>query len=195
MRNRRLVPAVLALFAAAGLVGAHVLAYLIALPDQAVRAALLSASGHGYFSAATVVAVVAAIFGSFAAAAIGLRRQQSASRALRWRYTAVRIALVQTAAFAVLEIAERAAAGVSPALIGPRLAVIGVVVQVVVAWLAAGVLLAICRVAALARRVFAGRPERVRHHDRRIPDLFDWSLPRLAFAGSFDSRAPPPSFR
>ena len=193
MRNRRVVPAVLACFAAAGLVGAHVLAYVIALPDPAVRATFLRASGHSYFSAATVVAIVAAIFGSFAAAALGFRKRQAATP--RWRDAAVRIALIQTAAFAVLEIAERAAAGVSPTVIGPRLALIGVAVQIVVACVAALVLLLVCRVATFVWRALAGRPERVRRASRPLPTPLVTSLPQLAFAGGFDSRAPPSSSR
>src|SRR5438045_3715558 len=109
MRRRTATP-ILAAFAAAGLVGAHVLAYVIALPDAAVRAAMLRGTGHGYLSAAGVVAVLAAIFGSFAAAALGARSGRAAPVA--WRHAALRIAAVQTAAFVVLEIAERAAVNI-----------------------------------------------------------------------------------
>jgi len=195
VRSRRGVTAVLACFTGTGLVGAHVVAYLIALPDAAVRATILRATGHGYFSVAMVVATVAAIFGSFAPAALGFRRGETARVAVRWRYAAVRIALVQTAAFVVLGFAERAAANVPPVAMSPRLLFVGIGVQVLVACLAAAVIAVICRVAALVRRALSTGTVRVLRPALRFVHVFEAALPQPALVGGFDSRAPPVSPR
>jgi hypothetical protein len=191
MRTR--ITVVLAAFAAAGLIGAHVLGYVIALPDAAVRAAILRGTGHGYLSAAGVVAVVAAIFGSFAAAALGFGDVQA--RALRWRDAALRIAAVQTVAFVVLEIAERAAVNVPPVRMSPRLLLVGIGVQALVACIAALVIVLVCRVAAVVWRALAGTLVRAAYSAYRLVGPTDTTPVPLAFAGGFDSRAPPRSPR
>jgi len=192
--RRHGVTAILGAFAAAGLVGAHVLAYLIALPDAAVRAAMLRGTGHGYLSAAGVVAIVAAIFGSFAAASLGFRRGGGRVD-IRWREAALRIAAIQTIAFVVLEVAERAAVNIPPAAINPRLLLVGIGVQVLVACLAALVIALICRVAAIVWTALAQTLVRAAHGARELVRDVD-RLPReRAFAGAYDSRAPPVSPR
>jgi hypothetical protein len=189
MTRRHFIRPTLGMFAAAGLVGAHVLAYLIALPDAAVRAAVLRTTGHGYFSAAFVVATVAAIFGSAAAAAIGCRRGHTAS-SLRWRAAAWRIALVQSTAFLVLEFAERAAADV-PFSLSPKLLGIGLAVQLVVAIASAVVVVLIARVAALVWIAWSRRPRPTARLGGRAVALFDGTRPRAAFATGVSARGPP----
>ena len=188
MTRRHLVRPTLALFAAAGLVGAHVVAYVIALPDAAVRSAVLRMTGHGYFSAAVVVATVAGIFGSAAAAAVGFRGGRRAPP-IRWRAAALRIALVQVGAFCVLEFAERAAAG-GPVSLSPKLLAVGVAVQIAIAVVAAIVLVLIARVATLAARAWT-QPLPWTRPIRRVVALVDTSLRQPPFAAPLSARGPP----
>jgi hypothetical protein len=187
--KRRGTGAILAAFAAAGLVGAHVLAYAIALPDAAIRATILRGTGHGYLSAAGVVAVVAAIFGSFAAAWLGGRSQRSVP--IGWRQAALRIAAVQTGAFVVLEVAERAAVNIPPVAINPRLLVVGIAVQLLVACLAAAVIALACRVGAIVWRALAGSLRASAGGSQRLVRVFEARAFAPALAGGYDSRAPP----
>ena len=126
--------------AGAGAVGAHVLAYALAIPDAGHRHVTLDTTGHGYLSWAAVAAValgVAAAVGTFARGArIGLpaAKGSGARRVLR---DAAVLGLCQSAAFVVMESAERLSAGLSPTSLPVALVAIGVAAQVVVALLAA----------------------------------------------------------
>jgi hypothetical protein len=188
LRNRRLVEAILAASAAAGLVGAHALAYVVALPDPAVRSLVLRATGHAYFSAAVVVAVVAAIFGCAAAAALGVRNDNAR---LTLRSAAWRVVGAQATAFALLEVAERAAVNVAPLSIGARLAIIGLVVQAVVGFAAAAIVVAVCRVARAARRALTGRRAWPARRWAAVVASFDSRPLERAFANGLGARAPP----
>jgi hypothetical protein len=192
MTRRRGVQAILATSAAAGLVGAHLIAYLVALPDAAVRSGMLRATGHGYFSAAIVVATVAGIFGVLAAAAVGFRAGETGEHlTLRWRDAALRIAAVQTAAFVVLEMAERAAANVPPLTISPRLLLTGFAVQIVLAAAAALLVTLIARVSAAAADLWLTRVPPVHGGTQRLVPLFDGRVLRPVLTGALHARAPP----
>jgi hypothetical protein len=190
MGRRRTAQAILACSAAAGLVGAHVIAYIVALPDPAVRATVLRATGHGYFSAAAVAAVVAGIFGVLGAAALGYRRGGGMVRPVGLRHTAVRVAAIQSAAFVILEVAERAAANVPLVTMNVRLLLIGIGVQALLGCLAAAIVLLVCRTAAAVWRALHG-PPRIRGRVERRVAPFDALVSRPALAGAFASRAPP----
>lgn len=164
---------VLFAMAAAGLVGGHVLGYMVLAPDARQRGALLSLTGHWYLSKAFALAVAAAIVAGVASALLGAARGRLDGR----RTMALRLAGLQVLSFVVLEVTERLLAGGSLGeLLGPVLAigiplqvlvaVLGVLVLALVAGTAAAVVRALCRPWALvaAVRVYE------RTADRPVPN-------------------------
>ena len=95
-----------ALTAAAGFVVGHAAAYAVVYPQGSARAATMHATGHGYWEAATAVAVAA---GLAALAATGWRAARATGLAPRF----VPLAAAQLALFTAAEAAERLAADVS----------------------------------------------------------------------------------
>lgn len=189
-RGRVTQTALLACFAAAGLIGAHVLTYFIALPDAIVRSLVLRNTGHGYIGPAVVIAVVALLFGVIGSAAIGYARGRRGERsAARWRHAALRIAGTQTVAFLLLETAERGVAGRRPVALDLMLLAVGILVQALVGCLAATVLTFVGRAGELVGRAL--RPAPLLRAHRRVRVSFDIAVPRLQFAGAHSARAPP----
>ena len=143
----------LGLCAAAGMVGAHHLAYLLASGDRA--RVLLDASGHGYwgeFAPFALAAGVAALADACMAAA-----RSRPERGSRLAPTARRLAPMQVAAFVALEIVERvvvcAGHGASTLAIDPRPVLLGVLVQAALAVVGALVLTGVRRIVSrLGRR-------------------------------------------
>ena len=136
------------LAAAAGVVVAHAAGYMVAVPSTAERGPHLDATGHGYWPLAVSAAVMAAAVAMLLAAAGG-----AGGRVSRWRG----LAGWQVAAFAVVELGERAVVGAGPAeLVASPEFWLGLVLQVPVALLAARLLhtaeRAGARVAAALRR-------------------------------------------
>jgi hypothetical protein len=191
-RGRATQTTLLACFAAAGLIGAHVLAYFIALPDAIVRSAVLRNTGHGYLGPAVVIATVALFFGIIGAAAVGYAHGRHGERsAVRWRHVALRIASTQTVAFLLLETAERGVAGRRPVAGDLTLLAVGVVVQALLGCIAAAVLTFVGRAAEFVGRTLRPRPSPLHGVRGRVRALFDVAAPRLQFAGAHSARAPP----
>jgi hypothetical protein len=195
-RRRIRSTALLGCFAAAGLVGAHVLAYRMALPDGLVRAAVLRTTGHGYLGPAIVIATVAFVFGLIGSAAVGFAHGRRHSRGIpSWRYAALRIAATQTGGFVMLEFAERVVVGRRPVAFDVALLCIGIVVQIVLACAAAAVLVLVGRAAhAVGRASRTPLPVRLQLY-RSVFTAFDVRAPRLLFAGAQPVRGPPSSPR
>lgn len=124
--------------AAAGLLLGHWLAYALGSPQAHAREQLLNTTGHGYLPYAIQVALLAAVLGLVTAF---LTRRTDRSTGGSFAGDAARLAVVQTTAFAAMEIGERLLAGASlhDLTHGPLL-VIGLCVQVAVALAGAGLL-------------------------------------------------------
>jgi len=195
-RRRAPQTALLACFAASGLVAAHVLAYVIALPDAMVRSAVLRNTGHGYLGPAIVIATVAMVFGLIGSAALGYSHGRRGTRGhMRWRDAALRIAGTQTVAFLLLEGAERVVSGRRPVALDVTLLAVGVVVQALLGLLAGAVVVAVRRVAraaGAARRAFV--PARLPLLGR-VYAMLGVRAPRLVAAGALPARGPPVSPR
>jgi hypothetical protein len=111
--NRRSGPWVVGV-AATGVAAGHSLAYFVAVPDGGMRRALLSATGHSYWHAAVLVALLLGL-GSAGTVAVRHFRAGRTGQSLPPLGTlqlAGRLSLIQVAAFAILEVTERALAGV-----------------------------------------------------------------------------------
>jgi hypothetical protein len=153
--------------AGAGAVGAavgHSVAYLIVAPHGRTRAALLAGTGHGYWSTAVAAEIVIGLLVvvSMIAGRVrdGLRQAPRAAPDVAWVWLALRLGLLQTSIFTVQEVLERTVSGHPVSLVaGDRLVVVGVLVQVLVAAVAAAVLGWLGRAAeAVGRALAAGPP-------------------------------------
>lgn len=157
-RGRRLRLLTLFASAAAGLVGAHLLGYLVVAPGDTARSFLLTTTGHGYLSRAITLAVASAVLAGLTSAVLGvLRASRPGWSRADWPGLAVRLSLLQVAGFLVLEIAERLLAGAPLADLGGPVLVVGVPLQVIVAMLGAAVLALIERAAAVVTTSLGGR--------------------------------------
>jgi hypothetical protein len=128
--------------AVGGVVLAHWLAYVLAVPSAHERAEVLAASGHSYWVMAIKLAVVLVL------AAFGTLFLQHAGRPAReqelgreaFSPIAVRLSLLQVVAFAAMEVTERLVVGAPVAhLFHHRIFLMGLALQLIVA--AAGALL------------------------------------------------------
>jgi hypothetical protein len=128
----------LAGFGVAGLLAGHALGYVVALPDDVHRHALLVQTGHGYLGFAGFLAGVAGVAAGVASLWFGMARGRPSSALRCW----VQLGILQAAGFVALEVLERVQAGAPLREAGPLLAV-GVVVQILVAAAAAVVLVGI----------------------------------------------------
>lgn len=177
--------------AAAGLMLGHALAYLIAIPDPHQRAFALQRAGHAYLPALDQAALMLAI-AAVAAIVVRAFAPTSEGRLERFGRVATLLAVVQTFAFACQEVLERLVSGAPLGeLAHDHILVIGVIVQVLVASVAAGVLWLLartsCRLAATSViRVGLSR-------DRTVPALpVTARRPHaLLFATAGSIRAPP----
>ena len=164
----------------AGLVLGHLLAYALAYPGEASRRSHLAGTGHGWLDLVTLslMAVVPAVL-----ALTAVRSLRGGSRGTTW----VRLAALQVPAFLLIEVAERGASFDS-ALTDPAV-LIGLVVQVVVAAVAALLLRGFSRaVAAVAARVRSPRAPAATAPASAAPDLAPPHLVRLVRSRR---RAPP----
>ena len=151
--------------AVAGAAVAHTLIYLVKVPDTRARAAVLAATGHGYWSVAVAAAIV---FGLVAVAATIARHFRHGTGAAappalpdRVDQLGLRLALLQSAIFVVQEGVERLAAGAALGTLAaaPNLLLTGIAVQVLVALGVAAVLAGLGRAAeAVGRALRAARP-------------------------------------
>jgi hypothetical protein len=141
----------LAAIAAAGVLLGHWLTYVFAVPDPRVRTEILAVSGHSYWLVAIKVAVVLGFvsFGTVLVRYLGAATRGEPTGADRVIALAARLSLVQLVAFTAMEVAERIAAGAPVAeMFGHHLFVLGLAVQIVVAFAGAFVLLWFGRAAA-----------------------------------------------
>jgi hypothetical protein len=131
MSERRSDAWVLAGLAFAGLVAGHTLSYRLAAPRGGLP--------HPYWSSAVTAALLAGVIASLGAIALA-HRARLAGRAARPGAWVLLVAL-QVGGFVVLELGERVVAGVGPAqVLSDPAVLLGVPLQLGVAWLAALVL-------------------------------------------------------
>lgn len=136
-------PAILVGLAPVGLVLGHALDYLVAGGGPAAARHLLASTGHGYWPVAVALAGFVGVVTAFAAVVSGFQTAGSTGPRPSTFAVAVRLAAVQSAAFVVMEVVERVVVGADVGdLVGPVL-VFGLVVQGLVAAVAAVLLRAL----------------------------------------------------
>jgi hypothetical protein len=122
--------------AVGGVVLAHWLAYVLAIPGAHARAQVLAASGHSYWVMAIKFAVV---LGLAALGALFLRHLDRSSRTWEsgqeaFSRIAARLSLLQVMAFIAMEVTERLVVGAPVAhLFHHRLFLMGLALQLIVA--------------------------------------------------------------
>lgn len=154
MWGRSVLPRALSLVAlsAAGLVGGHALGYALVVPDPLHRSALLSGTGHGYMPSLPWTLVVCGVAALVTGLSAGYVHRGSPSRgAFR---LARPLVVAQAGAFVVIELVERIWSGASLGTLSASLLVVGVLVQLLVAVVAALVLVGLHKAGAILR----GRP-------------------------------------
>jgi hypothetical protein len=154
-------------------IGSHWLAYLLAVPDPHERANALARTGHGYWPIGVAVALGCLVAGLAGFAVRRVRRRDEPGHP--YASTATRLVALQGVAFVVLEVVERVVAGAAAmSVVDDPAFQLGVVIQVLVASVAAFLLLILGRVVDAvvrrARRTVAGTGREVpRPLSRRIP--------------------------
>lgn len=171
----------------AGVAFAHGLTFLLVAPDPHARERLLASTGHGYWPYVMPVAL-GALVAALAGFAAGRRAAAPADRL--YRVTALRMAILQTAGFVLLESAERFFAHASLAtLMAEPFLLIGISVQVALALVAALLLVVVARVVErFSSRRFRLRPAKA----ARPRGVLRAAAPRLRVAsGGATLRGPP----
>jgi hypothetical protein len=176
----------------AGAVVGHVLAYLVAFVTPHSRQAALDETGHSYWNLAVAAAIAV---GAWSAAVLVVRhfrrgnREELPNEGLA--RSALRLAVLQVALFACLEVSERLAAGAPlRGLLGHDLLPLGLVFQVLVALGLALILRVLATVAEIVARTLLELP--------RLRPIRAWPLPTLRLqpaplllSGGLGSRGPP----
>lgn len=179
--------------AAAGLVLGHALAYLIAIPDPHQRSFALQRAGHAYLPALDQAALMFAIA---AVAAIVVRAFAPTSKGGSERFgrVAALLAVVQTFAFAGQEVLERLVSGAPlGGLAHDHILLIGLIVQVVVAIVTAGILWLLARTSAQIAATVAVRATLPRDRSVLALPVTARRPHALLFATAGSIRAPPSS--
>jgi hypothetical protein len=145
-------PLVTLALATLGVVLGHVLTYLVLVPNEAARTALLARTGHAYFSVFAQVALAVGAVGA-AASGLGSLGREAGSRAVSFG----RLARFQVFAFVWMEVAERVASRAGFGELFRADMVVGVLVQIGVAALFAWLV-------SVLGRVVGGRRRDVRTH-------------------------------
>ena len=144
--------------AAAGLIGGHIVSYLLTAPAAPIRRLLLAETGHAYLPRAIAAAMALAAVAGVAAVLRGaVRGWRAHGDPLSFFATFRRLAVAQSIGFVILEVVERKAAGATLAGLGdvlPR----GLLIQVLVAGIAALALWLLDRAAASVTRALQHRP-------------------------------------
>jgi hypothetical protein len=128
--------------AVGGVVLAHWLTYVLAIPAARMRADVLASSGHSYWVLAIKLAVILALAGF---GALFLRHVGSRSRGMQpeeepFSLVAARLSILQVLAFTAMEVTERLMVGAPVAhLFHHRIFLMGLALQLIVA--SAGALL------------------------------------------------------
>jgi hypothetical protein len=178
--------------AAGGMVLGHWLGYLLAIPDRAVRARVLIASGHSYWLAAVQISVALVAAGLVVLAVRQLRGGLTRTGMRTPRVPLlVRLAGAQISMFIVLEVIERLVVHEPLGqMFGHHLFLLGLLVQVVVASVGTRLVLWFCRtVERLAEwigRPSFGQPRRT----VRWPSV-RFMRPVPVLAGAAGLRSPP----
>ena len=167
----------------------HVVAYLLASPDPHERDALLGATGHGYLSIAGPLAASVLIAGLVGFVVDRLRRSDGTS-SVTFVELAARLIALQVLSFLGLEITERLVQGAPFGALFQPVVVIGVVLQVVSACVAAIVLFALGRAVELVLRARRGAPRRAPEPLPR-PTIFVPVRRSVLAAGGRTPRGPP----
>ena len=139
--------------AAVGVFVGHTIAYLVVFPSAAERAREIADSGHGYWPDAIRLLVQFVAFSMATLAVRTLRERARASGELTdppgelFRWLMIRLGALQAAGFIVMEVTERLVAG-DPirASLTPRLLLVGIGVQLLVAAAISLILIVISRV-------------------------------------------------
>ncbi len=179
--------------ASAGVLAAHVLAYVLTEPDAHARSHLLESTGHRYWSVfvAAGLAVLVAGLARFVLGALTDPRRDPGSRVLTFTFVAIRLAVLQVAGFLLLEALERTwgPQGIEQ-LIEEQAVAIGLLLQVVAALIGALVVVALTRTVELLLRSRSFLPEPSAPRSSRPPVLL---LPRRfePASGSGTLRGPP----
>jgi hypothetical protein len=194
--------------AVAGVAVGHWLAYLLTVPQGSARAALLAATGHGYWSTAVAAALV---FGSLTLIGTvarhflrGLGRggwvvgRSGAGPAASWHrerleWVAARLVLLQGAIYLVQEVVERLVKGAPVAgMLHDGVLPVGLLTQTLVALHVAVLLVLVGRAAEAAGRALARIRARPRH---ARPAVAAWPVlavrPMPLRGAALGSRAPP----
>jgi hypothetical protein len=178
--------------AVGGLLVAHALSYLIAVPDAKHRGALLAHTGHAYLpSAARITLLLVLVSAATAAARVFWDRSDRSLPG--FGALAARLALIQATAFVSLEVAERWMSGTGyEDLVRDHVLVIGVAAQVLVALLGAAFLRWLARVAVRAASLVIQPRARSRPSVVFAPPIGVGLPPAMAaLTGSVTVRAPP----
>lgn len=127
--------------AAAGVIAGHFLGYRLVFPGIPQRHGILIETGHGYLPLGARIAVMLAVVAAAVSVTSGYRRARARmDRRPGFTGVALRLSLLQVLGFVCLEFLERVAAGVPfHHFLLPVLAV-GLVAQVAVAAIGAGLL-------------------------------------------------------
>jgi hypothetical protein len=188
-RTLRVVP--IAAVAAAGVLVAHWLTYLAALPQVHVRDVVLAATGHGYWTGAVRLVVALAGCGLAALLLSHLGPQEDEPRRLSFSGLVLRLALIQCVAFVTMECVERLIAHAPVAtVLSVHVLVLGVAIQILTAGIGAFLLGLLDR--AVAGVVAQLRSRSPRRHGELLRTI--WAAPfrpRLAMAGAWGLRGPP----
>jgi hypothetical protein len=173
-----------------GLIAAHALSYLVVAPDHHERSELLHATGHGNWDTLFVLAGALFIAGFFALSnlwASPTDRDVPLRRLYRYAWT--RLVPLQIAGFVALEAGERLwSGGALSDLTGEPAFLLGVALQVVVAF-ACGLLLV-----AFTRLVRALRGASGTTRRREVPTVSPSSavlIPTSPARSAWNSRGPP----
>ena len=170
-------------------------AYVLAVPEPTARVALLGATGHAYWTAAIAAAVVlglvsvaTTLLGRFRAGLVAARSQPGESVARQ----ASHLAGLQVAIYLVQEVLERLEAGIPlHALLGGRVLLVGVAVQVAIA-VGLAVLLAVAgRAAEAAGRALQQPPDHGEPVGLPAVAGLVAGWPSRLLAAGLGSRAPP----
>jgi len=177
--------------AATGLLAAHELDYRFVVPDPAHRHDLLLRSGHGYLGHMLAFVIAAGVIAAFTAVALGFARARGREgEPAGVRAIAMRLTLVQSGGFVLLEAVERLLVGSPP---DDRLAVItvvGIVVQALTAMAGALLLALLERVGAVIASLLAP-PPRARHASRGLRPILRDLVVDLRFHRPRPVRGPP----
>lgn len=182
--------AVLAGLTPLGVVFAHALAYNMVHGDPHQRARVLDASGHGYFDAAVQMSLIAALAALLGITALAVRRRWDPATADVPRGVQLwgGLVVLQIAAFAGLELLERAGSGSLGGFLHEPAFLVALPLLVLGAGITATVVSMVVRAGRnLEARVTSGGP-------RRSVIKLEWPVTRPTPSGDLTSvaaRAPP----